>query len=296
MKRPSFQFYPADWRNNAKLRRCSEAARGVWMDILCVLHDSDEYGVCRWPLADLARAANASFRLVKELADKEVLKGSDSHPEAYVFTPRHAGKDGEPVTLVATQVGKPCWYSSRLVRDEWVRLRRGSSTQFTADNQPPKVKPKSQPKGGIGERQGDGPTSSSTSSGNSSNEELQNHGADAPCDWRAMFAEFWQNFPQGFGDKGSRKNAEAQFLKLKPDEPLFARMLAALAAQTADKTAKTQAGQFAAPFQHVERWLRNRRWEDEITSTVLGGRPHQPTATLIDRHSDTSWAEGAIHS
>lgn len=146
MKRPSFQFYPADWRNNAKLRRCSEAARGVWMDILCVLHDSDEYGVCRWPLADLARAAGAPLKLVKELVVKEVLKGADKGAAPYVYTPRHAGKDGEPVTLVEPCDG-PCWYCSRFVRDEWVRSRRGNSTQFTTDNQPPKSTPKGTPDG-----------------------------------------------------------------------------------------------------------------------------------------------------
>lgn len=157
MKRPAFQFYTADWRNNAKLRRCSPAARGVWMDVLCVLHDSDEYGVCRWPLADIANAANASIKLVKELVGKDVLKGSDQGATPYIYTPRHAGKDGEPVVLVDPGTG-PCWYSSRFVRDEWVRQRRGSTTQFTPDNQPPKATPKV----GIGERQGDGPTASST--------------------------------------------------------------------------------------------------------------------------------------
>lgn len=175
MKRPSFQFYPADWRNNAKLRRCSEAARGVWMDVMCVLHDSDEYGVCRWPLTDLARAAGAQIRLVKELAEKDVLKGADKTPAPFIYTPRHAGKDGEPVTLVATDSG-PCWYSSRLVRDEWVRLRRGSGTQFTADNQPPKNTPKPQPKVGIGDRQGYGPTSTSTSTLTSKEVALSNSG------------------------------------------------------------------------------------------------------------------------
>src|SRR6218665_2549403 len=100
MKRPSFQFYPADWRNNAKLRRCSEAARGAWMDVLCLLHDSDEYGVCRWPLAAIARAAAVSIKLLRELADKDVLKGSDAPHAAYSYTPRHAGRDGDPVVLV----------------------------------------------------------------------------------------------------------------------------------------------------------------------------------------------------
>src|SRR5262245_13474156 len=97
MKRPSFQFYPADWRNNAKLRRCSEAARGAWMDVLCLLHDSDEYGMCRWPLADLARAAGVQAKLLRELIDKGVLKGADGDHGAYIYTPRHAGQDGEPV-------------------------------------------------------------------------------------------------------------------------------------------------------------------------------------------------------
>lgn len=168
MKRPAFQFYTADWRNNAKLRRCSPAARGIWMDVLCVLHDSDEYGVCRWPLADLANSANAPFKMVRELVDKDVLKGADVNAAPYVYTPRHAGKDGEAVTLVEPRDG-PCWYSSRFVRDEWVRMRRGTATQFTEDNQPPpkpktKTKPKAVPKGGIGDRQGDGSTSSSSPS------------------------------------------------------------------------------------------------------------------------------------
>jgi len=167
MKRPSFQFYPADWRNNAKLRRCSEAARGAWMDILCCLHDSEEYGVLRWPLADIARSAGVSIRLAKELVDKDVLKGDDKTPAPFVYTPRHANRDGDPVTLVFVENDKPCWYSSRLVRDEWVRLRRGQSTRFGDDNQPQKGPPKAQPKAApippFGDGSGYGPTSSSSS-------------------------------------------------------------------------------------------------------------------------------------
>lgn len=176
MKRPSFQFYPADWRNNAKLRRCSEAARGAWIDVLCLLHDFDEYGVCRWPLAELARAAGIPIKLAKELVAKDVLKGADKAAPDYIFTPTHAGKSGDPVTLLKAGEG-PCWYCSRLVRDEYIRQRRGSGSRFTSDNQPPPMvghhkdsksepnsKPKQSPKGGIGERQGDGPTSTSTSS------------------------------------------------------------------------------------------------------------------------------------
>ena len=162
MKRPAFQFYPADWRSNAKLRRCSDAARGAWMDVLCVLHDSDEYGVARYPLTELARAAGVPLRLLKELVAKDVLKGADKDAPAYVFTPSHAGKDGEPVTLVDESAG-PCWYCTRFVRDEHVRQKRGASTRFSGDNQPPKVEPKGAPKPPIGDGEGDGASSASAS-------------------------------------------------------------------------------------------------------------------------------------
>jgi hypothetical protein len=160
LSRPSFQFYPGDWSKNANLRHCSPAARGVWVDILCLLHDSEaEYGVLRWPLKDVANAAGAPMPLVKELVAKGVLKGADKGAEAYVYRPKHAGKVGEPVILVAPLDG-PVWFSSRFVRDEYVRQRRGESTRFDTANQPESRSPK----GGIGERQGDGPSSSSSSS------------------------------------------------------------------------------------------------------------------------------------
>lgn len=163
MKRPSFQFYPADWRNNAKLRRCSEAARGAWMDILCVLHDSDEYGVLRWPLDDIARAAGVSIKSARELAKKEVLKGGDAGMADFIYTTRHSGRDGELFVLIE-KTSEPCWFSSRMVVDEFVRLRRGGVTRFSSKNQPPNGQPTGTPTARVGEPVGDGATSSSSSS------------------------------------------------------------------------------------------------------------------------------------
>src|SRR5713226_5956827 len=62
MKRPAFQFYPGDWRSNAKLRRCSFAERGIWLEVMCLLHDSDEYGVLRWPLDDVGAEVPPALR------------------------------------------------------------------------------------------------------------------------------------------------------------------------------------------------------------------------------------------
>jgi hypothetical protein len=43
-KHPWFKFFPANWRGNTKLRLCSVAARGLWMEMLCIMHDAEPYG------------------------------------------------------------------------------------------------------------------------------------------------------------------------------------------------------------------------------------------------------------
>ncbi len=44
MKRPAFQFYPADWRKDMALQSCSVAARGLWIDCMCIAHECEPYG------------------------------------------------------------------------------------------------------------------------------------------------------------------------------------------------------------------------------------------------------------
>ena len=44
MKRPSFQFYPSDWRNDTSLKMCSLPARGLWIEMICIMHMSEQYG------------------------------------------------------------------------------------------------------------------------------------------------------------------------------------------------------------------------------------------------------------
>src|SRR6266850_7172632 len=132
MKRPSLQFYPGDWRSNAKLRRCSRAERGDWIETICLLHDAEEYGVLRWPLQDIAQAIGCKVSELRNgLVSKGVLKGAHAGERcaAYVYTPRHEGKDGTPVTLIPEQDG-PIWYSSRMVRDAHLRAHRGASTRI----------------------------------------------------------------------------------------------------------------------------------------------------------------------
>lgn len=177
MKRPSFQFYPGDWQANSNLRRCTRIEKSVWLDVLCLMHDQEEYGVLRWTLKEIAEAAHCKVSELKSLQAKGVLKGADKGQvcKAYIYTPRSGRRDGAPVELIPEQPG-PIWYSSRFVRDEYVRKVRGESTRYADDQgegNPPKSGGKdASPKGGLGEGidespkpgQSDGSTSSSSSS------------------------------------------------------------------------------------------------------------------------------------
>lgn len=168
MKRPAFQFYPADWRNNIKLRRCSDAAKGAWIELLCAFHDSEEYGILRWKIAEISRVLGVKKSSISELILHGVLKGSDGKTDAFTYTPRHAGRDGQTVTLIVENQG-PCWYSSRMVRDEYIRNLKAE-----------KAGEKSAPKGGIGGEYGCSTTSSTTSSSSSTEAKTQRKAEPKP--------------------------------------------------------------------------------------------------------------------
>lgn len=74
-KLPAFQFYPGDWFKDQDLRRCSLAARGLWIDLLCYMWQCPERGVLNWSDEDLGHAfgnVTLALQLVTELISKGV--------------------------------------------------------------------------------------------------------------------------------------------------------------------------------------------------------------------------------
>jgi uncharacterized phage protein (TIGR02220 family) len=45
MKMPAMQFYPADWRKDLAVQALDYFERGVWFEMLCLMHESSERGV-----------------------------------------------------------------------------------------------------------------------------------------------------------------------------------------------------------------------------------------------------------
>lgn len=43
-KNPWMKFYPTDWRSDPRLRMCSLAARGLWIELCGLMHESEPYG------------------------------------------------------------------------------------------------------------------------------------------------------------------------------------------------------------------------------------------------------------
>lgn len=112
MKHPAFQFYPGDWLKDTALRCCSPAARGVWMDLICMMYEAPRRGVlrvkngekfCKISLKTLANSiSGCTVKMIEELIANGVV--------------RVARKDG-------------ALYSKRLIRDELHRRHRADSGQ-----------------------------------------------------------------------------------------------------------------------------------------------------------------------
>lgn len=115
VKRPAFQFYPADWRKDAALQSCSVAAQGLWINALCIAHECEPYGhltVNGKPMsaAQIGRLVGLSAKectgLLAELHDAGVVSIAD---------------DG-------------AYFSRRMVRDEDLRNRRANGGSEGAEH------------------------------------------------------------------------------------------------------------------------------------------------------------------
>jgi len=98
-KEPWFKFFPSDWRADPALRSCSLAARGLWVECMCIMHEATPYGhllVNGRPVSDGALAVLAGCSL-------------DQLPDLFAELD-NAG--------VWSRTGSGVIYSRRMTRDE----------------------------------------------------------------------------------------------------------------------------------------------------------------------------------
>jgi hypothetical protein len=75
--RPWMKFYPSDWLGSSRLRRCSFAARGLAIELICHMHQGEPYGhLTVKGNAALARLVGMSRRDVPKLVTELVQMAS----------------------------------------------------------------------------------------------------------------------------------------------------------------------------------------------------------------------------
>lgn len=115
MKRPAFQFYPADWRKDTALQFCSLAARGLWVEMMCIAHECDPYG---YLMVNGKPMTAAQIGRMSGIGEKECNKLL-----AELFD---AG--------VPSRTDEGAIFSRRMVRDEEVREKRAAGGKTGAEH------------------------------------------------------------------------------------------------------------------------------------------------------------------
>jgi hypothetical protein len=78
------------------------------------------------------------------------------------------------------------------------------------------------------------------------------------------FLALWEEYPPRNGKKSGKKQAWEEWMNLSPDESLQTLMIERIRAQKAHREKSLAKGEFAAEFPDLCRWIKKRRWEDEV--------------------------------
>jgi len=93
-----FRFYPTDWRGDPRLRGCDLATRGLWIEMLCLMHEGEPYGhltIAGKPITffELARMTGTSPKVVRRCAQTLAERGVFSETKGGLIYSRKMVRD-----------------------------------------------------------------------------------------------------------------------------------------------------------------------------------------------------------
>lgn len=232
MKRPSFQFYPGDWLNDAALRMVSVGARGLWIDMISFMHQGSEYGYLK---------VNGKVILPSNLA--RMVGATLDEIEGWLSELKEVA--------VYSMDDQGCIFSRRMIRDEEIRKARAAGGS----------------KGGnpnlIGGKKDNFHSNLPATPSSSSSSSSSKPKPKAPSGLDGEFDEFWKAYPAGCRGKPGKGAAKKAWEKHKPNLQI---VLKALKWQSKSEAWTKDAGQF---IPNPATYLNQQRWEDEpITQEV----------------------------
>lgn len=226
MADPWFKFYPTDWRSDSGLRMCSRAARGLWIDMLTIMHEATPRGELR--VAGVALDVATLSRCLGEPAD-DVAADLAELERAGVFSRRKNG----------------VIFSRRMVRDE--EKRRKLRENGKKGGNP--TLGKQTIKRGLDNQQ-DKPTDTRSQKPESNTRESA---SQAPALKAENFDEAWRSWPAGQGRQCGEPNALRSWLSAMRDGHDEAEMAKGVAAYVASKP------QFVIKF---DKFIRDQVWRE----------------------------------
>lgn len=227
MSAPWFKFYPSDWRADPALRMCSIGARGLWMEMLCVMHEANPRG---------ALMVNGNPVTERQLAGltgcalKEVLSLLEELEAAGVFS-----RDNGVI------------FSRRMRRDD-EKAERDKANGRSGGN--PSLKRGVNPKDKAQKPEARDQISDADASETSASAPAPADDDDWPRDYRDRF---WSKYPHRVG----RSDALAKLDRVRKSRRVtFAKLMSGLDAYIAAKPPDRQ-------WCNPATWLNQGRWDDE---------------------------------
>ena len=255
------KFYPSDWRGDPGLRICSIAARGLWIDMITLMHDAEPYGTLTINGKAIEPAALATLL---NLPEAQVVTLIEELRRNGVFSTQKNG----------------VIFSRKMKRDRKMRekgkenamKRWGATPKQTTEKPQQKDHPNgdpitparapSRPRYQIPDKEfSDAGASSNPSlfSGELPSNREHGHGR---VNGKA-FASFWQLYPHKVG-KANAQKAFAKAVKAAPVENIMAG-LKRYARKTDDR-----------PWCNPATFLNQQRWEDQPAVTPPRGQGPPP--------------------
>ena len=261
-------MYTGDWLKDPALAKCSAATRGIWIDIICAMHENGRTGRLAGTVAQLAQIARTTVQEICKAIEE--LKGT----KTATVTVRN-----QKITLVNRRMVRE-FHSSQLHQNRQDRYRTRSAEKASAktEKSDASVTPSVTPK----KRSRYGPSSSSSSSSTSVEE-------NSPPTPSLSPDPEWEQLVETSAAAGLRASpAELDRLHGGTWQPLPAEQKQAALNGIAKRV---ESGEYADPawVPTLGTYLRETRWD-----RPLRPKPRPSESTALSRAGPTSKREQGV--